>query len=447
MSTKIKMIAMALLAMLNVTVCAQNLRIDKVEIRGREIKEGVDDKGRKLYDLGVVMSGTRDKDVCKIIVTNLSNKALELEVRRVGTIFFVKEGNVVNDKLYNMTIMANGKMVISFVCKRDDEHPMKKFNTIIIKSRINELDEWTTSFNSQISYYGLSYERELAFLERDGKWGAMDINQKTVIPFAYEELSVSSYEFSENEIKAKKNNNWGLIDRQNRVLIPFEYEEVLSGFKNGYAKVKKNDKFYIITENNTVVYELAKNGLGTIMKGEEGILVFVKNGKLGYIDKDYNILIPAEYTSAFPYGFGRLWGVAKVEKYGKWGLVDKTNHVILPFEYDDIHGYELSVQAYEVTKNGKRGMVDKTNHVIIPFEYDMYINVISSGEIHVNKNGKWGIIDSSNRVVIPFDYEYISGHLFPSKILIVKKNGKWGKIDENNKVVTPFIYDKESDMK
>lgn len=414
MSTKIKMIAMALFAMLGVTLSAQNLRIDKVEVRGREIKEGINDKGGKLYDMGVVMSGREDKDVCKITITNLSNKALELEVRRAGTIFFVKDGNVVNDHRYNETIKANGKMVVSFVCKRDDEHPMKKFNNIIIRSRINEQDEWTTSFMSQISYYGLSYERELAFLERDGKWGAMDINQKTVIPFEYERLG----NFRDDYIKAKKNGNWGLIDRSNYNWVPFEYEE-LEYFS--VVKAKKNGKWGVINYSNKVLvpfeYEDIGNAECKVFCSHDGYTPAKRNSKWGLI--------------------GEIGGYLSFE-YGE----------VIPCEYDDIKA-RFSLGICQVGRNGKWGAIDNKNHIVIPIEYEEISEAFKFNEsiyIDAKKNGKWGVIDSANHIIIPFEYEdYI--YFKKDGCAVVKKNGKWGKVDQNNKIVTQFVYDVYKDVK
>ena len=404
------------------------LRVDKIEFRGREIK-GVDD----LYDLGSVLcEGENNTFNFKLFLSNVGTEMLKIKVRRPDSYwrlrFEIKGGDA--------TIASGGHAVVDITMNRFQ--PNEVFASIPIHSYDN--DELIR--NVQLRFCAFRSKDDLVFVKHNDKWGAIDINNQTLIPYEYESVEDFGKDF-----KVTKNGKIGFVIRKSKVSIPCVYDETLdSEFKNGYLKVKKDDNFYVITENNTVAFKLAKSGFGNIMRGEGDILVFVKDGKLGYIDKDYKILIPAEYTAALPYGFGSLSGVATVEKNGKWGLVDKTNHVILPFEYESIIRYISSIQAYVVTKNGKQGLVDKTNHVILPFEFECIL-VYSSSEIHAEKNDKWGVIDSSNRVIIPFEYESIDSFTNQEGPFVVKKNGKWGKIDKYNKIITPFNYDTEKDVK
>lgn len=368
MSTKIKMIAMALFAMLNVTVSAQNLKIDKIEVRGRIIKEQVDESGRKYYDLGVLVTRKNDikaSDDCKMTISNVSNKSLELEITMGGMTFFT-EGNL---KRHTETIQAGGRITISFVGKRDDEHPWQKYNRIGIKARQLDNEDETNYLWVDVNYYGLSSESELAFMERNGKWGTMDINQKTVIPFEYERLEKCS-----SNIKAQRTGKWGLIDKSNKVLIPFEYDDIKE--HGCYFSAKKNDKWGIITEKNKV-------------------------------------LIPFEYDD-----FGLYWpDCTMVRKDGRYGAVDKDNHIVIPFEYEMLSTFSKQGKGYAVAKkNNNWGGIDNRNHIVVPFNYDdvedyaKVFGLFGTGTttVRVKKNGKWGKIDENNKVVTPFIYDKAS---------------------------------------
>ena len=366
MSAKIKMIVMALLAILNVTVCAQNIRIDKVEVRGREIKEGVDNRGRILYDLGPIFCGgnMENRDICKMVVSNISSKELKLNIQAGGAVFFLGE----SQKRYSRTLRPGEQTAISFVGKMENQHPLQNCCIQIIVMELGNEEE-RTPFMAWVNYYGLSDNRQMAFIERDGKWGAIDINQKTVIPFEYEGLEKCG-----SNIKAQRTGKWGLIDKSNKVLIPFEYDDIKEhGY---YFSAKKNDKWGIITEKNKV-------------------------------------LIPFEYDD-----FGLYWpDCTMVKKDGRYGAVDKDNHIVIPFEYEMLSTFSKQGKGYAVAKkNNNWGGIDNRNHIVVPFNYDdvedsaKVFGLFGTGTttVRVKKNGKWGKIDENNKVVTPFIYDKAS---------------------------------------
>jgi hypothetical protein len=86
---------------------------------------------------------------------------------------------------------------------------------------------------------------------------------------------------------------------------------------------------------------------------KEGMLNAGKYGKVGYIDKTGQEIIPCIYDWT---GFFSE-GMACVEKDGKYGYIDKTGKEILPCIYDsEGGGYEGMAQ---VKKDGNWGYVDK----------------------------------------------------------------------------------------
>lgn len=330
MSTKIKMLAMAMFAMLNVTVCAQNLKIDKVEVRGRIIKEQVDENGMVWYDLGAVLCGRnmKDRDVCTITVSNTSNKALKLHAKLGAMVFFLGE----TPKGCTETIQAGGQTTFTIVGKREDKHPLSEYRYNSIRISAYELDKENevASLSIFVQYYALSRKDELAFLERNGKWGAIDINQKTVIPFEYEEIDKSNGDMSyglDYGIPVKRNNKWGLFKRNNR--IPCEYDGITSFFQ-GYA-------------------------------------LAVKNNKCGAINEYNNIVVPFEYENMYAFTNS---GYAAAKKNEKWGVINDKNKVVISFEYEDVWWSPAGFNYSKFKKNGKWGKIDENNKVVTPFIYD-----------------------------------------------------------------------------
>lgn len=69
---------------------------------------------------------------------------------------------------------------------------------------------------------------------QDKKWGVIDVNGNTIIPFEYDWMGIS---MNEGMIAAKKDGKYGYIDIFNNVLIPFKYD-IAHDFFNRRASVK-----------------------------------------------------------------------------------------------------------------------------------------------------------------------------------------------------------------
>ena len=68
----------------------------------------------------------------------------------------------------------------------------------------------------------------------ENKWGVIDVNGHTIIPFEYDEMGIS---MNEGLIAVKKGGKYGYIDIFNNVVIPFKYE-IAHDFFNRTAQVK-----------------------------------------------------------------------------------------------------------------------------------------------------------------------------------------------------------------
>lgn len=68
------------------------------------------------------------------------------------------------------------------------------------------------------------------------QWGVVDrCNKKIIIPFEYDKIEA----FSDNWIKAFKNNDWGILDENANIIVPFEYDEIVL-FAGGKIKARKH---------------------------------------------------------------------------------------------------------------------------------------------------------------------------------------------------------------
>ena len=168
----------------------------------------------------------------------------------------------------------------------------------------------------------------------------------------------------------------------------------------------------------------------------DGMFGFDSGDKFGYIDKNGNIAIPAEYTyestsSKIIPGFDR--GFVKIKKEGKYGLLDKTGKVTIPFEYDNLYFYpSYKFAAVSKTVGGKNqwGIVSLQNKVIIPLQYEQL--QLDSNLIGFKQNGKWGLKDISGNDLMPAEYESMYPYA-KSKMVLVQKGPQYGFTDINGK--------------
>lgn len=105
-----------------------------------------------------------------------------------------------------------------------------------------------------------------------------------VIPAGFDDID----RYHNGLAAAKKNGKWGYVDKNNNTVIPFEYEQVedrfisddCRGFDGTYIPVKKNGKMGIINKQNQVVVPFEYS---VIMHGDDGVFIAQKNGKWGFI--------------------------------------------------------------------------------------------------------------------------------------------------------------------
>lgn len=122
----------------------------------------------------------------------------------------------------------------------------------------------------------------------------------------------------------------GYIDMEGNIVIPQElnYDDYFP-FHQGYAKVKKDQKF-------------------------------------GYIDKTGKEVIPTIYDSANNF---EECGLAMVSKENVWSYINASGETVIELaDYDATYGCDGNV--FTVVKDGKCGAVDKDGNIVIPLEWD-----------------------------------------------------------------------------
>lgn len=222
-----------------------------------------------------------------------------------------------------------------------------------------------------------NWDGNLFVENEENKIGLIDFNGRQTIPFLYDTL------YNEHSVPripgfiAKKDNFYGFVSRRNEIIQPFNY------------------KFIYAIKNGIVVY-------------------VDQNNKVGIFHKDGKIMIPFEYdaihstwydNSYLEKEFPNTENIFIVEKDGKIGTIDDENNMIIPIIYDGLSGWvEYGPEAHFVKNNDKYGIISPKGEIIISIEYD-YVGLPQNGVIDVRKNGRYGVVSWENKEILPCIYD------------------------------------------
>lgn len=320
----------------------------------------------------------------------------------------------------------------------------------------------------------------LAAVKQGGKWGYINEDGKTVIPFQFDK----AYPFSEGlaivgKIEQQEGWHWtgeldewdnwvmedslgdayvwyildmtgkttpltldittwdddigDVVDRE----IPLygychevDYIDVEPVFYNGYVNLRAYSIF------NNAEYSDIRN------------VVYDRQG--GYLDLGEWVvdgsLAEGRFAAFMPYSVGYRFydeaGNVLLEDSGEYtGFAGSFNQGLAPVWF---YG------NYELGTDGGYGFIDTTGKLVIPAQFDGYFymnttteaKLFNDGIASMEENGKWGGIDKTGKTVIPFVYDHLNSFL--EGLAVAEKGGKCGVIDTANKTVIPFEYDRLS---
>lgn len=324
----------------------------------------------------------------------------------------------------------------------------------------------------------ISEVEQLAPAKLNGKWGFIDLYDKTVIPFQYEDAEPLS--FIEGLAAVKQNGKWGFIDKSGKTIIPFQYDKVELGcFVNGYAKVIQNGKTLFIHNPLDKVSTTTKSTAAATTQTKPSsnsnaslaqlpLTPFEgTNGKYGYKDQSGKVIVEPIYDFAYEFSEG-LAGVHVLGNrfgtgYGRSirsGYLNTRGEEVIPLAYTNVRkftgglawvntgGHFIDSPFSKQFTGGQWGLIDKTGKEIIPPKYSV-VTDFSEGLAAVNVGGHpltggglWGFVDTTGKEIIPVKYE--AGIRFPQfaeGLVALKLNGKYGFVDKTGKEVIPFQYE------
>lgn len=297
------------------------------------------------------------------------------------------------------------------------------------------------------------------------QYGLMASNGKVLVAFKYANL-----EPFENYVIAsvvdEKQERFGLINIKEKLLLPFRYQEITPLSEHGFALKDFDGKIAIYDGKKKQITKLQSDDIININKDQAIISVA---GRKGLIDGKGNTIIEPKYKKI---NVSRDKS-ANVLPYPQWKYVDIDHNTIHEFSFDEVFAidknlFKAILDDYEVLINYEGefirelkgtqignfqdniatihnrenvGIIDNTGQIILPAEYDsiqVLDNYFLAGKKRINKTD-WVIIDRKQLEIIntpPYhEVKALHDDLFAARLA-----NYWALVNDKGKTVTSFKF-------
>ncbi|MCD8518217.1 MAG: WG repeat-containing protein [Flavobacterium sp.] len=170
-----------------------------------------------------------------------------------------------------------------------------------------------------------------------------------------------------------KNGKFGAIDLSGKEIIPFKYQSI-GEFSDGIASFSLEDKFGFVNKNGK---EIVSAKYDDVQRFEDGFAKVSLAGKWGTIDKTGKEIIAVKYDDIHDFS----GGLACVGIGDNWGYVDTTGKEIIPLKFENtyweddntIHARKPDGTIVNLTKKRKRvKMIKKLNNSISSITFNLH---------------------------------------------------------------------------
>lgn len=238
-----------------------------------------------------------------------------------------------------------------------------------------------------------TYQTEVAGMPMQGiayKYGFIDKSGKLVIPMIYESVSSTTMVwdgdmgelkvgFSEGLISVQKDGKWGVIDAQGNTVLPFKYDRGIGSFHNGLASFSNGEKYGFIDKTGKVVIPAAYDSVNDFVNGYAIVTNYDRNynGLYGAIDTVGKLIAPIKYTSMQDFYDGMARVSDQPYGSGKYGYVNTSGSLVVPIQYTTAYSFSdgLAMVAvederfFEPVIQGRYGYINTQGEAVIPLKY------------------------------------------------------------------------------
>ena len=376
---------------------------------------------------------------------------------------------IVNPMYQEMPIIVDENKDV-FLCTYDVNEEDGNYKTKAINSKNEEILTQYDKVEALENYdksENLWYEKDILKVEKDGKWGLIDLDGKELAEPIYD--SIKTIKGIENSIIVEKDGKQGLINDKGSKIVDLEYKEIQSfgdDYKNGYITINQDNKYGITSFSGEKIlenkYEKIENIYG------DKYFVIKENGKQKLIDNQGNQVLSDNFDEIKQIANSGII----FKKQNKYGLMDFEGNKKIDAVYDELK--EINTDIFSASKDGKTGIIDKDQNEKIEFKYkDVLYNKKAGIYIADDENYNSEIINSNFETKVTGilseintedgylkikqddEYKYYNfkfeekeaKDILPSNTLFLsKKDGKYGFVDKKGNKVVDYIYDEATEQ-
>ncbi|GJM64015.1 hypothetical protein PEDI_45670 [Persicobacter diffluens] len=287
--------------------------------------------------------------------------------------------------------------------------------------------------------------------EYEGKYGIIDENAKTLLPFEFDKLSLC---YDGDSYRAVKNGKVGYLDKDFSPITDFIYTSIGldPGFRSGMAVVNLDGKNLVINNKGETIFDGSEYKDLTVA-GDDLIVVSLDISKsvdwmefyessagLFKISTNEMIIDPKKMKYA---GIGSLYtkpelfDVFGLKRGSKHGIIDRKGNILLDSEFDRIYITQKNNGVLQLIKKIDRSVDECELYFIENNQKSTFIpgklfsfsskNNIPFLVINHNSNNLHGIIDLFGKTVIENKYHKLpvdTQFFIEDGLLQVYKNDK-----------------------
>ena len=207
--------------------------------------------------------------MCFVIVKNLLSKQKETIEQQAKDYYALytddkwgiidSTGNTVIEPMYKEIIIVLNNRKDVFLCTYDVNEKTGEYKTKVINrkneeiynnyDKVEPLENYDKSGNAW-------YEKDIMKVQKDGKYGLIDIDGKEILSLEYEKIE--TLKGLENSILVTKEGKVGLVNKSGATIINPEYSKIQKfddDYTKGYITVDQNKKYGLVTYAGSQILE------------------------------------------------------------------------------------------------------------------------------------------------------------------------------------------------
>jgi len=377
----------------------------------------------------------------EISKVNIYNFFEYYEDKKYGVID--KDGNIIIPANYNKIIIPNPERDV-FICYNSDGN-IQVFNSNKqeIFTEFNKVEPIKLKNVASI----LCYEKSVLKYEKDGLYGLIDFNGKTITKNIYN--SIENLQSTEGKFLVSKNSKYGVINIKGKTLVKTDYDSIKTdeyfdienekNVKSGFiVSITTDDgyKYGYIDYKGKEILEVKFSDIVRIRELRDIYLIVSENGKYGAYKKDKNF-IPHEYQSIIY----DLSGGFIIQKNKNYGMANLKGVVKIPVNYTNIETKGIYIYAHNQRENIVYDY--QGNKIDISFNKSIYETENSQYRVSIILNNDimyYGIENKDGATLVKEGYSYIE-YVFGDYFIAKDEKSNMGLINANGKTIIDFKYD------